>query len=144
MRIAPKVHEQAVSACRRYSRLKGAFGRFYVGGQLLTEQRSRLENFVFEPSLENNRFDVLLMGMRLQFLFAPLYDENGALHGNVFCSRCHPRFSENPLLIESFKFDAQGITDFEVDEGQDRLEIEYNAPEIILHFITQALAMPLQ
>ena len=144
MRIAHNLYNQTVSVSRRYSRLKAVFESFYAGGQHLIEQRSQLENFVFEPSLENNYFDALFMGMRIQFLFVPFYDGNGALQGNVFCSRCHPRFSENPLLIGSFKFDAQGVTDFEVDEGQDRLGIEYSAPEIILHFINQALITPMQ
>jgi hypothetical protein len=143
MKIIENVHEKTVAASKRYSRLKSGFERFYSGGQYLTAQQSRLENFVFQPFLESNYFEVLFLGMQIRFLFVSLYDENNSLQGNVICTKYHFGHSEKLIQIGTFKFDGQGMTDFEVDEGQDRLEIEYNAPEIILHFINQALATPL-
>jgi hypothetical protein len=144
MKITENVYEKIVAASRRYSRLKSAFERFYAGGQYLSEQQSRLESFVFQPSFESNKFEILFLGMRIQFLFVPLFDGNNALQGNVICSKHHHVHSDKLIQIGSFKFDGQGMTDFEVDEGQDKLEIEFKAIDIMLHFVNEALITPLQ
>lgn len=143
MKIDENIHGKAITIGRRYAQLKAAFENLYIGGQYLVEPASKLESFRFEPSLEKGYFDVFYSGLQVRFQFSPYYAEDDAVQGKVLCYREHPKFSKEPDLIGSFTFNGRGITDFEVIEGRDKLEMEVDGGDIILHFIDAALAKPL-
>lgn len=132
-----------VRISRRYPDLKARFDSFFNGAQYLLAPASSIVNLSFEANLDKNYFDVLFAGMRLRFKFIPFTLEDSSLHGSVFCLRESPKFIESKDIIGTFTFNGRGITNFEVDDGNDALEIEYNAGDIIMHFVNQALAKPL-
>lgn len=143
MKLIPNNHEKSIQTGRRYLELKARFDSFFNGAQYLLDPSSKIVNLSFDASLDNNYFNVLFAGMQLRFQFVPSLLEDSSLHGVVYCLRESPKFIESKDIIGTFIFNGRGITDFEVDDGNDRLEIEYNAGDIIMHFVNQALAKPL-
>lgn len=143
MKLIPNSHEKIIQIGRRYSDLKARFHSFFNGAQYLLDPSSRIANLAFEAVLDKDYFDVSFAGMQLRFQFVPSFLEDGSLHGTVYCLRESPKFNEPKDIIGTFTFNGRGITNFEVDEGDDALEIEYNAGEILMHFVHQALAKPL-
>lgn len=128
---------------RRYSDLKARFDSFFNEAQYLLDPSSKIVNLSFDAVLDKNYFEVSFAGMQLRFQFVPSFLEDGSLHGTVYCLRESPNFTESKDIIGTFTFNGRGITNFEVDDGNDALEIGYNAAEIIMHFVNQALAKPL-
>jgi hypothetical protein len=143
MKLIPNSHDKMIHVSRRYLDLKARFDGFFNGAQYLLDPSSKIVNLAFDTALEKDYFDVLFTGMQIRFKFIPFALEDGSLHGSVYCLRESPRFIESKDIIANFTFNGRGITNFEVDEGSDALEIEYNAGDIIMHFVNQALAKPL-
>lgn len=83
-------------------------------------------------------FGTVTVGFRL---LHALSTEGSAL-GRVVCILESPASGSERPVIGSFTFNSQGFTDFEVPGGSELAEIEYSAPEIVLHFLDVALARP--
>ncbi|MBU0910489.1 MAG: hypothetical protein KKA54_15705 [Proteobacteria bacterium] len=142
MKLTENVIDRAEYAAKRYDSFKEAFVRFMKGAAYLTEPSSPIRGLSIEPSLDKNHFDVTFVGMTIRFCFLVQYGTDNALTGRVVIVRETPTFSDTPDIIGAFSFNGKGVTDFDVAEGDDKLEIEYNAVEIVLHFLDQALAKP--
>ena len=108
------------------------------GAGYLTEARSPVTGLEIKPNLDTNQFDVLFAGMAISFRFLVLYGADDLLTGNVVVVRNSPSFCDKADVIGRFSFDRQGITDFENSNGS-KLEIEYIAADIVLHYLVQAL-----
>ncbi|MDP3087651.1 MAG: hypothetical protein Q8M99_05630 [Methylotenera sp.] len=138
-----QAYEKTVHFDKRYPALVDGFERFYRGSQFLINSKWKIPGFLFEPPTGNNYFDVFFAGMRLRFQMVATALEDGSLLGTIYCLRITPKFKELEDVIGSFTYNGQGITDFEVEENKDRIEIEHMAPEIIVNFINLALLKPL-
>lgn len=143
MKLTDKVFDRIDHVGRRYAQFSEIFAQFLKGCTYLTDPSSPVKGIALSVSLDQNHFDVLFAGMVVRFHFVAGYGADSALTGRVIVIRVSPTFSDTPDIIGSFLFNGQGITDFEVSDGSDKLEIEYNAAEIVLHFLDQALAKPL-
>lgn len=142
MKLTAKVFERMDHVARRYDRLKEGFSNFLKGSEYLTESSSSIKGLSLEASLDENHFDVMFAGITIRFFFLIAYSTDGVLSGRVVVIRINPTFSDEKDIIGSFSFNSQGTTDFETLDGNDKLEIGYNAAEIVLHFLDQALAKP--
>lgn len=143
MKLTEKVFDRVDHVARRYARFNEGFSSLLKGAEYLTEPSSPIKGLSLNASLDQNFFEVLFAGMTIRFCFFVAYGIDGALAGRVGVVRVRPTFSDTQDIIGSFSFNGQGITDFDTSDGNDKLEISYNAAEIVLHFLDQALAKPL-
>ena len=65
--------------------------------------------------------------------------EAGVASACVVCVLEKPSFSTEKKRIASFSFNGQGFTDHEVAQGEDPVEVEYMAPDIVLGLLDLAL-----
>lgn len=143
MKLTEKVFDRIDHVARRFARFSEGFAGFLKGAEYLTEPSSPIKGLSFNAALDKNFFEALFAGMTIRFCFFVAYGTDGVLAGHVVVIRVRPTFSDTPDIIGSFSFNSHGITDFDTLDGNDKLEISYNAAEIILHFLDQALAKPL-
>ncbi len=142
MKLTEKVFDRIDHVARRYARFKEGFASFLKGTEYLTDSSSPIKGLSLIASLDENHFDVLFVGITIRFSFLVVYGTDGILSGRVVVVRVSPTFSDKKDIIGSFSFNSQGTTDFETLDGNDKLDIGYNAAEIVLHFLDQALAKP--
>ena len=142
MKPSKHIFEQANFTLKRYGRYKEIFKRFFNSAKLLTKPDTPVEGVVLKPLLDENYFDTFFGGMRIRFLFLESYGVDDILMGKIVAVRVWPTFSESPDIIASFTFDGEGFTDFEVADGNDKVNIEYKAAEIILLILDLALRKP--
>lgn len=143
MKLTEKVFDRIAHVARHYSRIQDRFASFLKETEYLTKSSSPIKGLSINASLEDNYFDVLFAGMTIRFSLLVTYSSDGVSSGRVVVVRVSPVFSDKKDIIGSFTFNGQGITDFESADDNDKLDIGYNASEIVLHFIDQAIAKPL-
>jgi hypothetical protein len=142
MKLSKQIFDQANSSLKKYGRFKEIFKRFFNSANFLTAPDTPVEGVVFKPFLDENYFDTYFDGMRIRFLFLQNYVSDDELMGKIVAVRVWPTFSETPDIVASFTFDGEGFTEFEIANGQDKVNIEYKAAEIILLVLDQALRKP--
>ena len=144
MKLTTDIISRIDNTQKQHRRMKAIFlGNFRRGAEFLTDEEGLFKELSLGSSLEENYFDIFFLEMQIRFHFSTCYGADDALTGNVAVLRQSPTFTKTPDVIGNFSFNIEGITDFEVAEGNDRIELGRYSKEIILHFINQALLKPL-
>jgi len=143
MQLTDDVLHRVMQAERQYVRLKQIFASFLDNANYLVSPQSAIKSIRLEVSPEGDFLDVFFAGIQVRFLFLICSGEDGSHRGNIVCSREAPNFSQCKDIVGSFTFSSAGITDFEVADGHDKIEMGYHANEIILHFVDKTIGTPL-
>jgi hypothetical protein len=144
MKLISNAFNQALQAGKRYQTMKSRFLEFFKAGQYLAEPAAGLQNLSFEENFDRDYFDVLYSGIRLRFEFTVLVKEDNSVSGTIYCPKENPRFTESKVILGVISFNGQGVTDFEPPIGEDPVTLQYNAIEILTHFICLAFQKPLE
>lgn len=142
MRLTANIVDRLSNAERRFVRLKEKFSVFVRQLEFFSEPRCPVRGVVITASSDGNfctaSFTTVTVGFRLLFTLAP----NDVAAGKVVCTLEAPVFTETKPVLGSFTFKPQGLTDFEVAEGADPIDMEQHAIELVLHFVNAALERP--
>lgn len=143
MKIDANIVQRMAQLERKLNRFRAAFSGFIEGAKWLKQPNSPLKGIELQTSSQNDYLDVFFAGMCIRFLLLISYGEDGEPRGRVVCTRLIQGLSDKRIEIGCFLFSGQGMTDFEVDEGGDPIEMEYHAGLIVLNYIDQAIKAPL-
>jgi hypothetical protein len=143
MKLISNSYQKALHLSNLNKELKYFFERFFNESQRLTDPTYGFSGISFEDNLERNFFDVSYLGVQLRFEFNLCIGEDGVAEGNIYCSKESPNFSKEKNIIGTFKFDQAGKTNFESDNDQETVRLQYQAIEIISHFIYLSTTKPL-
>lgn len=140
MQLNERVIDRMRIAGSRFETLKRVFGAFIGSLDFFARPKCPVEGVtiaVQDGCFFKASFTAVAVGFRLLHVQNP----GGVASAVVVCTLEAPNFTETkPPVIGSFTFTTQGETDFEVAEDEDKVHIELNGPEIVLHFINEALA----
>jgi hypothetical protein len=139
MKLHAKLLDRFVNAERRFNQFTKKFAEFVETLEFFKQQRCPV------PGVEIKKTDDPLcviavyrtVSISLRML-CELSKDSVAL-ARVVCVLETPSFAAEKRILGSFTFNGQGFTDFEPEEGEDPLEVQYMAPEIVLHFLHLAL-----
>lgn len=143
MQISHKVVDEIIRVERRYTRLTQIFASFVERAQYLVGENSQLKALKLKVSADGSSLDAIFAGIHLRFQLLPGYGEDEVVRGRVVCSRQIPGLYKESDILGCFTFLGNGNTDFEVEQGNDPIEMEYHAIEIVLHFVQMAIQRPL-
>ena len=143
MKIDANIVQYMAQVERKMNRFRAVFSGFIEGVKWLKQPSFPVQEIEFRASPQNDYLDVLFAGMSIRFVLLIGYGEDGEARGRIVCLRQVPVLSEKRDVIGTFLFTGQGVTDFEVDVGNDPIEMEYHAGLIVLHYINQAIKLPL-
>lgn len=143
MKLISNSYEKALRLVKINKEFKYYFERFFDESQRLTDPNYGFPGISFEANLERNYFDVSYLGVHLRFEFNLCIGEDGVAEANIYCSKESPNFSKEKNIIGAFKFNRAGITNFETDNDQETVSLEYRAIELISHFIYLSATKPL-
>lgn len=143
MQISHKVVDEIVHLERRYTRLTQIFVGFVEGAQYLVGETSPLKVLKLKAAADGSSLDAIFAGIHLRFKLLPGYGEDGAVRGLVVCTRQIPEIYKDSDILGCFTFLGNGNTDFEVEQGRAPIHMEYDAVDILLHFVHLAIQKPL-
>ncbi len=143
MKLISNSYEKALHLVKINKEFKYYFERFLNESLRLTDPNYGFPGISFEAHLETNYFDVSYLGVHLRFEFNLCIDEDGVAEANIYCSKESPNFSQEKNIIGVFKFDHAGKTNFETDNDQETVILQYRGIEIISHFIYLSATKPL-
>ena len=139
MKLKAQALDRLAQADSRFARFDERFNGFVQQLAFFNEPRCPLKGVEVEVSPAERRFTVkyrtLVVGFRLLFQL----NTQGSPSARIACTLEEPSSDKDKVSLGTFKFDPQGFTDFEVDQGADPIELEEMAPEILAHFIRLAL-----
>ena len=142
MQLTERVGPRLDRAGQRFEQLKRPFQAFIERLACFAAPRCEVRGVVVTPTPDEFYFTVSFTTVTVGFRFLLALEANSVAHGRVVCTLEKPTFTETKPVLGSFTFNGQGETDFEVAEGVDKLDIDFFAPEIVLHFINAALERP--
>jgi len=143
MELTKNIVERITLVDRRHLRFRQIFVRFIEKAQYLAEPDSPIKGIKLEASTQEDLLKVSFGGIQVRFLLVVCYGDDGSPRGKVVCSRAVRNLSDTIDFVGSFTFSGQGITDFDFAQGDEDIEMEYHAIEIVLHFLNAAITMPL-
>lgn len=143
MELTKNVAEKVMRAERYYRRLKQVFAGFVERASFIEDAQCSVKGIKLTTSPAGDSLEVSVAGIHVRFVFLLCYESDGTPRGKIICTREVPVISDNKDILGSFTFSGQGITDFEVNDGGDQIEMEYHALEIVMHFVDFAIAKPL-
>lgn len=135
MKIQSKIVERFAIADRRFDQLTQKFAAFVKTLEFFGESRCPVRGVLVtktdDPLLVLVAYRTVTITVRM---LCELSDA-GVGSGRVVCTLEKPSFTTEKKLVGSFSFNGQGFTDHEVADGEDPIELEYMAPEIVLSFL---------
>lgn len=143
MELTKNVVERMTLVDKRHLRFRQVFVRFVERAKYLAEPDSPVKGIKLEASPQEDLLDVSFGGIQVRFLLMVCYGDDGSPRGKVVCSRSVRNLADAIDFVGSFTFSGQGTTDFDFAQGDDGIEMEYHAIEIVLHFLNAAITMPL-
>jgi hypothetical protein len=143
MRLLPTAINRFAAADRRFDQFTQKFAGFVARTlDYFSEQRCPVRGVLVTRTDDPLAVIVTYRTVTLGIHMLCELTHEGAASGRVLCTLEKPSFSKEKRLLGSFSFNSQGITDFEADEGDDPIDLEYMAPEIVLTLLHQALQLP--
>lgn len=143
MKIDTNVVQRMAQVERKLNRFRAVFSGFIEGAKWLKQPSFPVQGIELQASPQNDYLDVFFSGVCIRFMLILAYREDGEICGRVLCLRQIPVLSDKRDVIGTFSFSGQGTTDFEVDVGDDPIDMEYCAGVIVLHYFDQAIKLPL-
>ena len=144
MKLTENVYNRIVATQKQHIRLKALFfENFKRGAEFLTDEEAPIKGLTLTPSLEGNYFDISYLDMQIRFAFFTYYGADDVLTGKVVALRKITALTSITDVIGNFSFDIDETTDFEVAEGDKKIEIGYRSKDILLHFIELAILKPM-
>ncbi len=139
MKIQPNLFDQFANAERRFNHLTEKFAAFIKALEFFAEPRCPVRDVLItnteDPLYLVVTYRTVAVGIRM---LCELTD-TGVASARIVCTLEKPSFTVDKKLLGSFSFNGQGFTDYEVADGEDPVEMEYMAPEIVLSFLHLAL-----
>jgi len=142
MRLSDQVIQRVGLAGRRFLKLKSVFDAFIEELSFFSEPRCPTPGVTIEKSADGYFFTASFTSVVVGFRLLHVQETDQPAAVKVVCTLESPFFTKNKPVIGAFTYNGQGDTDFEVDEGADPINLNGAAPEIVLHFIVEALAWP--
>lgn len=143
MELTKNVFERIAQVDKRHVRFMQIFATFVERVQFLGGPNSTIKGIKLEAAAQENILDVFFAGIRIRFLLLVCYGEDASPRGRVVCSRKIQNLFDTNDIVGSFTFSGQGVTDFDVEQGHESVEMEYHAIDIVLHFVNLAIGKPL-
>ena len=139
MKLHPRLIDQFAIAERRFTQLTEKFAAFTKALEFFTDPRCPVRGVLItktdDPLFLVVTYHTVAIGIRM---LCELTD-TGVASARIVCTLEKPSFSVDKKVLGSFSFNGQGFTDHEVTEGEDPVEVEYMAPEIVLSLLHLAL-----
>lgn len=139
MKLQSKLVDRFAIAERRFDQLTEKFAAFTKTLEFFAEPRCPVRGVLItkteDPLFLVVTYRTAVIGIRMLCELT----ETGTASARIVCTLEKPSFSAEKQLLGSFSFNGQGFTDHEVAEGEDPVEVEYMAPEIVLSLLHLAL-----
>lgn len=139
MHIEKNIVNRITQAGRRYAKFQEAFASFIKGAEYFSNPQGEIKGVELVVPQGLGYFDVKLATIQIRFHFTICYAADDSLRGKVVCVLQPQPFSDTKKILGSFTFNGQGETDFEVPVGEDKIELNYSAIEIVSHFLEQGI-----
>lgn len=139
MRLTPNLLDRFINAERRFERIEERFAAFQKQLDFFGESRCPLRGIKVEKSADGLACKLAFPTVSVAFRLLLSLTATGIATGKVVCTLEEPRFATDTPVLGSFTFNVQGVTDLEVHEDADVIDIEQHAIELALHFINAAL-----
>ena len=139
MKLQSKLIDRFASTERRFDQFTEKFAAFTKRLEFFSEPRCPVRGVLVtktdDPLFLVVSFRTVAIGIRM---LCELTDTSTA-SARVVCTLDKPSFSIEKKPLGSFSFNGQGFTDHEIADGEDPVDLEYMAPEIVLNLLHLAL-----
>lgn len=139
MKLTNDVANRFANATPRLARIRGQFGLFYKSLDFLSEPKCPFHGMTVTKTDDMSFCTVSFETVSVGFRFLQTFNSSGVASGRVVATLESPRFAAVPTVLGAVTFNAQGLTDFEFEEGADPLDMDTHAVVIALHFVHLAL-----
>ena len=139
MKLQTDLLNRFKSADRRFDRFTENFAAFTMALDYFADAQCPVRGVKITKSDDLHSFAVTYRTVTIDIRMFCELSASGTATARVICTLARPSFALERKVLGSFSFDLQGITDHEVDEGDDPVGMDHMAPEIVLSFVQLAL-----
>lgn len=141
MKIVPNIAARIAATHRLHTKLRAVFDSFVAQLDYFASDKCEVPGVSISANAGSDTFTASLSTVRLAFTFV-VQRTDAASRGHVVCVKEAPSFSDEVRILGSFSFDVQGLADIEVAPGEDPVDLNYAAVEVVLCFLDLALKLP--
>ena len=139
MKLQTDLLNRFKSADRRFDRFTENFAAFTMALDDFADAQCPVRGVKITKSDDPHFFAVAYRTVTIDIRMLCELSDTGTATARVICTLARPSFAMERKVLGSFTFDGQGVTDHEVDEGDDPVGMDYMAHEIVLSFVQLAL-----
>jgi hypothetical protein len=143
MKLTNDIYHRSVTVSREYAMLKDIFEKF-TRETLSLEHDGRLKAVTIKANLAQDELLFTFAGARIRFKMLPGYNAATQLVGNILVTRDSHRLSDDVELLDTFMIDTQGMTEIQNAEKAELAYLPHFAGDIVLHYLHEAIAKPVQ
>ena len=139
MKLLLKPLDRFASADRRFTQFTQKFAEFVEALDYFKEQRCPVSGIVITKTDDPLVFQAAYRTVSVSVRMLCELSESSVATARVVCILEKPSFQIEKKLVGSFTYDGQGMANVETSDGNDPIDVQYMAPEIILNFLHLAL-----
>lgn len=139
MKLQTNIFDHFSNAERRFAQFGPRFSAFVETLEFFQEPRCPVPRVKIKKTDDPLHFVVEYRTVSVGFRMLCELSEASVASARVVCVIEKPSFTAEKRILGSFTFNAQGLADFKVSGDADPIDIQYMAPEIVLHFLHLAL-----
>jgi hypothetical protein len=140
MQLRQNQLNQLNGAQNRFLKLRDQFKTFVGQLEFFGNPRCPVQGVSVSGLADDLSFLVQFATIQLSMRLHLEVGDQGVAKGKVLVHLHKPWLNnDTPVLLGSFTFNGQGVTDIQDASGQDPAEMDTHAPEIVAHFLGLAL-----